>query len=48
MKEIEMFKAVSDTTFRKNKPLIAEEYHRLKGDNRQNKLFHNKREEVKA
>ena len=48
MKESEMFKAVSDTTFKKNKPLIAEEYHRNKGDSKQNKLFRNQREEVKA
>ena len=48
MKEREMFKAVSDVTFCKNKTAIAEEYHRFKGDRKQNKLFRNQREEVKA
>ena len=48
MKESEMFKAVSDVTFKKNKPLICEEYHRIKGDSKENRIFHSKREEVKA
>jgi len=48
VKESEMFKAVSDVTFCKNKTAIAEEYHRFKGDRKENRIFHNKREEVKA
>jgi hypothetical protein len=48
VKEHEMFRAISDKDFRKNKIAIVAEYHRNKGDSKENKLFRNKREEVKA
>lgn len=48
MKESKMFKAVSDMTFCKNKSAIAEYYYYLGGDRKKNRIFHSKREEVKA
>ena len=48
MKESEMFKAVPDVTFCKNKSAIAEYYYYLGGDRKKNSIFHKKGKEVKA
>ena len=48
VKESEMFKAVPDVSFCKNKSAIAEYYYYLGGDRKKNRIFHSKREEVKA